>query len=596
MPILQELRRRNVFRMAILYVVTAWLVLQVADVLFDALELPPQWTRLVLALLVLGFPFAIVFSWIYEITPDGVKRDDGRGQPGGHRLDTAIVVLLGIAVIGMLADRFWPRDADVEATAEPTSEIIATASRNSIAVLPFADLSERQDQQYFTDGLTEELLNVLVPVEGLQVASRTSSFSYRDSSVPIPKIAEELKVAHILEGSVRKDGDRIRITAQLIETASDRHLWSENFDREFKDIFTIQDEIATAIVDALSAELGLSDVPSVSVESITENLDAYQLYLEARELFIRRTRLGESIRKFHQAIELDPQFARAWEGLAAVEAIADDWLWGLREDDIDHLPLAEEAALTALELDSELSMPYAVLGQVYAKHYRDQVQSLAYLDAALEKDPKNLSALLWRGTMLKYAGYIDEAIESLQQCLDIDPTSTICSDYLAEALLYRGDIDQAIDLHNISIERAFAATAPSFVSYHVRNGNRGLALMIASNKMGGQDAPVIEWIRAIESPNADHSAGLARLNDWVRERDFRFGLPPQMLFTFGAHEQMLEIGEMQRRMLFHPDAAAFRSTPQFKEIVRSWGFDRLWRERGFPPQCRAAGNDDFACD
>lgn len=594
MSFVQELRRRNVFRMAILYIVTAWLVLQVADVLFDALELPPQWTRLVLALLVLGFPFAIVFSWIYEITPDGVQRDDGQGSAGKSRLDTAIVVLLGVAVVGVMADLFWLRDTDTPDTTE--SEAVSTASRNSIAVLPFADLSADQDQQYFTDGLTEELLNVLARVDELKVSSRTSSFSYRESSLSVPAIAEELGVAHIVEGSVRKDGDRIRITAQLIETVTDRHLYSENFDREFVDIFQIQDEIAHAIVAALSAELGLSAVPSVSVESVTDNLDAYELYLEARELFIRRTRLGDSIRMFHEAIELDPSFARAWEGLAAVEAIADDWQWGPREDNIDHLPLAEVAASKALDLDPRLSMPYAVLGQIYAKLHRDQIQALGYFDEAIDRDPKNLSALLWKGTFLKYAGYLDEAIETLRQCLDIDPTRTICSDYLAEAFLYRGDIDRAIELHDISIERSFSATAPSFVSYHVQNGNRALALMIASSKMGSQDAPVIEWIRAIESPDADHSAGLARLNDWVRERNFRLGLPPQMLFTFNAHEQMLEIGEMNRRMLFHPDAAEFRTTPQFKEIVRYWGFDDLWRERGFPPQCRAIGDDDFECD
>ncbi|MGI9263169.1 MAG: tetratricopeptide repeat protein, partial [Woeseiaceae bacterium] len=461
---------------------------------------------------------------------------------------------------------------------------------------PFADLSEDQDQQYFTDGLSEELLNVLVRIDELQVASRTSSFSFRDSSVPIPEIAKELQVAHILEGSVRRDGIRIRITAQLIETSTDRHLWSENFDREFHDIFAVQDEIATAIVKALSEELGLSSIPSVSVEAVTANLDAYQLYLEARELFVRRTRLDDSIRMFHEAIKLDPGFARAWEGLAAVEAIANDWQEAQRNMSIDHLPLAEEAANKALEIDSSLSLPHAVLGQVAARLHRDPRRALSSLAEAIERDPKNVSAWLWQGMILKYAGYLEDAIEAFRRCLDIDPARIICSDYLAETLLYDGQTELAIELHNRSIEQGFSATAPSFVSHHVRNGNRGLALMIARNKMGAGDAPVVEWIRAIETPNSDHTAGLARLNDWVREREFRMGLPPQMLFTFGAHDQMLEIGEMQRRMLFHPDAAEFRRTPQFREVVRRWGFDKLWRQRGFPPQCHPVGSDDFECD
>jgi TolB-like protein len=231
----------------------------------------------------------------------------------------------------------------------------------SIAVLPFADLSQIKDQQYFTDGLSEELLSLLVRVDDLRVASRTSSFAYRGSTLGIPEISKALNVRHVLEGSVRKDGDRIRITAQLIEAGTDTHLLSENFDREFTDIFAIQDEIANAIVNALTGELGIDGEKAVTVEAATENLDAYEMYLTARELFIAREQLPESIRLFQKAVELDPNFARAWAGLGAVEVVGNDWIFG---DGIDHAPLAKEAAEKALSLNPDLSMPLAVLGLV----------------------------------------------------------------------------------------------------------------------------------------------------------------------------------------------------------------------------------------
>ncbi|MCH7982036.1 MAG: hypothetical protein IID59_11080 [Proteobacteria bacterium] len=200
----------------------------------------------------------------------------------------------------MIADRLIPKssvDADVAAVdlVAASLQLVDRTDDRSIAVLPFADLSQNQDQQYFTDGLSEELLNLLAHVDELRVASRTSSFVYRGSTLGIPAIAKALNVGHILERSVRKDGDRIRITAQLIEAGSDRHLWSENFDREFVDIFAIQDEIANAIVAALTGELGMDGEKAVTVEAATEKLDAYEMYLTARELFIRHERFHRTV-------------------------------------------------------------------------------------------------------------------------------------------------------------------------------------------------------------------------------------------------------------------------------------------------------------
>ncbi|HLF31258.1 MAG TPA: hypothetical protein VI566_09585, partial [Xanthomonadales bacterium] len=354
MSFLSELKRRNVFRVGVAYAIAAWLLLQIADLLLDNTNAPSWVIQSLFVVVGIGFVFALIFSWIYELTPEGVvreskvPRDDSVTAHTARKLDYVTIALLLGAVTYLVLDRFV-LEPPVKAAAPMTAESVAAetaagepaapmAEPNSIAVLPFSDLSEAGDQAYFSDGIAEELLNLLVRVDGLKVASRTSSFAYKDESRSIPEIAAELKVANILEGSVRKAGNRVRITAQLIDTRNDRHLWSETYDRDLVDIFAIQDEIATAIVSALKDQLGVqATADAIVVEAATSNLDAYDLYLKGRTLFTARQDIAVAIQLFEQAIALDPNYARAWEGLAAAEAVADDWILG---DGIDHIPLA----------------------------------------------------------------------------------------------------------------------------------------------------------------------------------------------------------------------------------------------------------------
>ena len=607
MSLFEELKRRNVIRVGILYLVAAWLLLQLTDVLSSLLPVPESTGSLVFLLLVLGFFPVVIFAWVYEMTPEGLRRevDIDRSQSitpdTGKKINTVIVVLLVLAIGGMIADRLIPETsvdsetADLAVVEAPGVSPPADAlpADRSIAVLPFADLSQDQDQQYFTDGLSEELLNLLVRVDDLRVASRTSSFSYRDSTLDIPEISKALNVGHILEGSVRKDGDRIRITAQLIEAGTDTHLWSENFDRELTDIFAIQDEIANAIVTALTGELDMDGEKAVTVEAITENLDAYELYLTARELFIKRERLPESIRLFRKAVELDPNFARAWAGLAAVEIVANGWIY---DDGIDHAPLAQVAAEKALSLNPELSMPLAVLGHI-ASNKNDFAASLGYFAAALEKDSKNSSAWLWQGLRQMELGFMEEAIASLNQCLAIDAGYLNCHQHLAYTYLLKGDVETALELSNETIEHLFHSTNDGFVSTYVRTGHRNLALYIADAKLESGGAPVIEWIRAIENPNADNSAGFARLKDWERHTDSEIKLTwvPSIYLTFRAYEELIENPEWATYVFWHPDGDEFRTTPQFKALVRELGVYEYWQAQGFPPQCKPIGDDDFEC-
>jgi TolB-like protein len=581
MSLFHELKRRNVIRIAILYLVSSWVLLQLADVLSSLLNAPEFAGSIVVMLLVLGF------FWVYEMTPEGLKREvevdrsQSMTPETGKKLNVVIIVLLVIAISGLVVDRLIPETSVDEA---PVNDL-------SIAVLPFADLSQDQDQKYFTDGLSEELLNLLVRVDELRVASRTSSFAFRGSSLGIPEISKALNVGHILEGSVRKDGDRIRITAQLIEAGTDTHLWSENFDRELTDIFAIQDEIANAIVNALTGELGMGGDRVITVEAVTENLDAYEMFLTARELFINREQLPESIRLFRKAVELDPDFARAWAGLGAVEGVANEWIFG---DGIDHEPLAKVAAEKALSLNPDLSMPLAVLGLI-ANDYSD---SLDYLSAAIEKDPKNTSAWLWLGLHQMVAGFIDESMASLQQCLAIDPGYQNCRQHLARAYLFKGDVETALKLCNETLEHLLHSTDDAFVSTYVRNGQRYLALHIADARLGSAGAPVIEWIRAIENPDADNSSGLARLKDWERQTssgEKLMSISP-MFLSFRAYDELAENPELASYALWHPDGDEFRTTPQFESIIRQQGIFEYWVSHGFPPQCKPMGDYDFECD
>jgi TolB-like protein len=607
LSLIQELKRRNVIRVGVLYLVATWLLLQLTDVLSSLLPVPESTGSLVFLLLVLGFIPVVIFAWVYEMTPDGLKRevDVDRSQSvvqdTGKKINTVIVVLLVLAIGGLVADRLIPElsddtkganDVPIEVAEEslPANELV---DDRSIAVLPFADLSPGQDQRYFIDGLSEELLNLLVRVDELRVASRTSSFAYRGSTLGIPEISRALKVGHILEGSVRKDGDRIRITAQLIEAGTDTHVWSENFDSEFVDIFAIQDEIANAIVNALTGELGMDGEKAVTVEVATENVRAYELYLTARELFIRRDQLSESIRLFREAIELDPNFARAWEGLAAVEAIIYDYVY----DGIDHFPLAKEAAETAISLNPDSSLALAVLGSLASDREYDLLRAAEYYDAAIEKDPNIASTWLWIGLDLMTVGYLDDAMAAFEKCIDIDPGYQNCRQHLSRAHMYIGDMETAHRIHDETLEHLFYAGSMALVSDYVRSGHRNLALLIADISLGSDGAPVIEWIRAIENPDGDHSAGFARLKDWEARTDTgrTIATEPILLLTFRAYDEMATEPLLARFALWHPDGDEFRTTPQFKAIIRKVGVYEYWQTRGFPPQCKPVGDDDFEC-
>lgn len=437
-----ELRRRNVLRMAALYLVTAWLILQVTEVLSGLINLP-EWTGpAVLAMLVIGLPIALVISWFFEITDSGITRDAGDATTasdsklGGRRLDFIIISILAAAILVFAGLTWWP---------QPPVE-------KSIAVMAFDNMSDDPAQEYFSDGIAEELLGTLAQIPELRVISRSSSFSFKGRNLDVPTIARQLDVAHILEGSVRKAGNRIRISAQLIEAGSDSHLWAETYERELTaaNVFEIQTQIASSIADALNTVLAAgSDASARRVP--TRDLDALEAYLLGKQRMALRSRrsLTEAADYFEEATSIDPDYAPAWLGLADANLLLNNY--GHIELD-DALRVAEPALQKALDLDDQLGAAYASLGLM--RNRKDDIQGAASaLSRAIALDPNDAKAYHWYGDMLIYRfGDPASAIPVLQQARQLDPLSPIIVVTLGEAYSTSGSLAEAARLYRKAIE------------------------------------------------------------------------------------------------------------------------------------------------
>ncbi len=595
MSFFSELKRRNVIRIGILYLVGAWLLLQLTDV-FSSLLHVPDWTgSLVIMLLSLGFIPVLIFAWVFEMTPEGLRREKDIEQSTsitdatGKKINYLIIGLLILAIGSVALDRLLPSTSGQHAD----SGIVASSTaKASIAVLPFSDMSAEQDQKFFTDGISEELLNVLVRVDDLQVASRTSSFGYRDTSLNVSQIGQELKVRNVLEGSVRKDKDRIRITAQLIDAKTDKHLWSATYDRELKDIFKVQDEIANAIVDALIDKLGIEKGQKVvNVVAATENLDAYELYLKGRDLFQRRERLEMGVSLLEQAVELDPKFARAWETLSAAQWVTADWY----RDKTDYLAHSILSANKAIELDPTLSMPYAVLASNESLE-GNLIESIRLFDQAIVNDPKNASAYLWRAINFRTLGYFDESIKDLLKCLDIDPMYLNCTQHLAATYLAKGEVETALQIFEGVLAENFHSMDYVFVPVYLERGQRLVAMLLVDRFPPNSQAPVKELIEAIEDPNGDQKLRRARFDRWSESFGNRKVDNSLFLFAWKEYDRVtLDTGDAET-MVWTRFGAGFRNSQYFPKYIRDSGALKYWQAKGFPPRCRAVGTDDFQCE
>ncbi|MGD8920437.1 MAG: hypothetical protein PVH90_06405, partial [Gammaproteobacteria bacterium] len=442
MSLFEELKRRNVLRMAMLYVVASWVILQVADVLFDAMELPPTWTRLILAILILGFPLALIFSWVYEMTPEGIKRekDIDRGQSitpqTGRKISILTVVLLVVAIAIVAIDRLIPESAMPVATkavetsqsppapdpAQLAAEKFAPPPDRSVAVLPFANRSAREEDAYFVDGIHDDILTQLARIGSLTVISRTSVEKFRDSSQSIREIGDILGVKTVLEGGVQRAGDRVRINVQLIDVVTDAHLWAETYDRELttSNIFAIQSEISQSIAESLKATLSPEEKAQIETAQ-TGNMAALEAYFLGRQAMARRTSasLAEAERQFKKAIELDPGYALAYVALADTYALQTGYS-GLPQSEYESLagPLVEKA----LAINDRLGEAYISLAGFSDP---DEAAKEAHYRKGISLAPGYVSGYHWYGTFLGRTGRPEEALVQLEEAARLDPLSAI---------------------------------------------------------------------------------------------------------------------------------------------------------------------------
>ncbi|MGH8091603.1 MAG: tetratricopeptide repeat protein [Rudaea sp.] len=433
MSFIAELQRRNVIRAGVLYIGAVWALAQGIAQLGPPMGAPDRIVRWFVIAACIGFPFWLAFAWFYEWTSQGLRReseiaaDASIVRSAGRKLDRAIIAVLAIAVVLLLTEILVP-----------PKESSAADTTKSIAVLPFVNMSGDKDNEYFSDGISEEILNALAQVRGLKVAGRTSSFYYKGREEDLRTIGKALGVANILEGSVRKQGDRVRITAQLIRVADDSHLWSQAYDGDLSDVFKTQENVARAITEKLQVALvGIQKTQLVAVATL--DTQAHSLYLQAREAYrARGAGVQRSIDLYRAALKRDPKFALAWAGLCGSLNVLPYYL---PQDQAVRLPdiyrEAEDAGLRAIELDPGLAAPHVMLGNLYANHWRwrDAEQQFERAQALAPPDSEFYFAYTdWLGSM----GRADEALDAARRAVELDPKAPAPRNLYGYLLSYSG--------------------------------------------------------------------------------------------------------------------------------------------------------------
>jgi TolB-like protein/Flp pilus assembly protein TadD len=452
MSLFSELKHRNVLRVAIAYLAVSWLLIQIVETLFPIFGLADELVRLFVIILVIGFPLILIFSWLYELTPEGLKLEKDVDRTGslehhtGKKLDRAIIVVLALALGYFAFDKFVldpSRDAAREeavARQARTDALVESFGENSIAVLPFVNMSDDASNEYFSDGISEELLNLLAKIPQLRVISRSSAFSFRGDDIDIPTLAEQLNVAHVLDGSVRKAGNNVRITAQLIEARSDTHLWSETYDRELDDIFAIQDEIAAKVVEQLKITL-LGDTPATRKTAP----EAYALFLQAR--YLRQTgdpgRDAEVVRMLEQALVIDPDYVPALLELSL--KIWRNSRGNKLHRDEEGMRRSTELANKALAIDPNNGAAIAYRAFGLMDNTRDLEAAAKEFVRALQLDPGNVELLISASTFARLIGRHDEAIILMKRALELDPLCTLCMYLLSKTYMNAGLLKEAED-------------------------------------------------------------------------------------------------------------------------------------------------------
>ena len=480
-----ELKRRNVYKVAVAYAVVAWLMIQAASIFFPAFDAPPWVMKIFIIVIIFGFPVALIFSWAFEITPEGIKLESeiepnkSIARRTGRKI-VAVTIALAVVAAGLFVYQLVRQRTTVPLM---QSDAITIAPNKSIAVLPFDNLSRDPDNAYFCEGVQDEILTRLAKVADLKVISRTSTQHFKSTPDNLPQIAKQLGVAHIVEGSVQKANDQVRVNVQLINALTDAHLWADTYDRKLTDIFAVESEIAKTIAETLQAKITGSEKASIA-KTPTVNPDAYELYLKGRFFWNKRTGddLRKSIEYLKQAVAKDPGYALAYSGLADSYGLLR--FYGGASPAESVVPAAA-AAKKALELDDSLAEAHASLGLI-ATEELEVHRGVNELERAVQLNPNYATAHHWLALAFTAMGQSDRAIKELKRALELDPLSMAINADLSIGYLYARRYDEG----EAQARKALEIDPRSFLAHYYL----GMALQLK----GQLKAAIPEFQKAVE--------------------------------------------------------------------------------------------------
>jgi TolB-like protein len=573
----------------------AFVILQAADIMLPSLGVPAWALSFLVIVVILGFPIALVLAWALELTPDGVKvtrpsnaapTDEPPPSLLGKRTVFAAALLVAVG-IGIGAGWFLRPVSGPDTSPAGQSQQVASpdvSAETSIAVLPFVNMSADPEQGYFSDGMTEEIINALVKVDDLAVVARTSVFAFKDHSEDVREIGRRLGVTHVLEGSVRSQGEQVRITAQLINVETGFHHWSETFDRRLADVFAIQDEIANAIAGRLA---GRDAARIDAVPQRTADLDAYDLFLQGRA-HLRRRELEPAWRWLHEATAKDPGFAPAWASLAiSYQSV------GRNEE-------AEAAAQSALAIDPRNGEALTAMAGVY-RDRNDWFRAEALFEEVLALDPRSSETLEDYAEFLGAVAHFERMLEVSSRGFQLDPLLAPMRDIHISALILNGRLQEALDLA-MDPEANPAWAGPRAVQILMMRGQVELAIREVERTARRTSWEILGVIELLRDPS-DAAAREAVLRGLTEAQWLAHRLHWVALSHAGENRVLLErylevarAGSNSHEWSWMPELAAIRSLPEFVELVQAYGLPEYWSARGWPEFCRPGGETGIECD
>ena len=604
MSLITELQRRKVFKVGAAYLIVAWLAVQAAWIGFPAFDAPPWALRIFILVVLLGFPLAVVMAWVFDAGPDGVKLDPNTS--GSKRLFGAagLLILLALGWYFYGQPSFRRGDATTPVP-HPPATATAAAPKNSIAVLAFDDLSPAHDQANFSDGMAEEILNALTRIKTLKVIARSSSFQFKGKDISPQQVGAELGVAHILEGSVRKQGEQLRITATLVQTSDGVQQWSNTYDGKLADVFDLQESCARDIATQLNVVLGDHGKQRL-VDKTTDNADAYALFVEAQTLVNRRVgdSLPRAIALLQQATAIDPNFARAWSKQAIAYAVLTQYTGG---DWATNWKVSDAAARRALALDPNDAEAYAALSynQFSQRHYVEMVEPMRH---SLQNDPDNAAANYWAANESSALGRTAATETRLDAMLRNDPANALVLFYKGAMRWRAGDTPGMLDLaHRIGdgdspfVQWLLAWHSASIGDYGHGANEFAKAEQGLGNKLTTADLEAI--YRGTYQGEAQRQAALKIVgahsdDDWAPTFLLQLDEPARSFTTFEMGKSGLSDGYLN--WLWQPEAWSrkARQDPAFQGFAKRMGMVDYWKRYGWPDLCKptpAAGPDAFAC-